>query len=150
MTIHTDPAASDSIKKSLVALRMPRALEMLDVTLRRVEQGEITWVDALDNLLLEELTLRDNRRVSTALRMSRLTTVKTLAGFDFTFQPSLDRNRILALAELKFIDRAEVVHLLGPPGTRRRGSESGQKRHLRYPRRHRYLVGQGRARRHLA
>jgi DNA replication protein DnaC len=43
--------------------------------------------------------------------------VKTLAGFDFTFQPSLDRNRILALAELKFIDRAEVVHLLGPPGT---------------------------------
>ena len=117
MTIHTHAAAFDSIKKSLVALRMPRALEMLDATLRRVEQGEITWVDALDNLLLEELTLRDNRRVSTALRMSRLTTVKTLAGFDFAFQPSLDRNRILALAELKFIDRAEVVHLLGPPGT---------------------------------
>jgi len=117
MTIHTDPAAFDSIKKSLVALRMPRALEMLDATLRRVEQGEITWVDALDNLLLEELTLRDNRRVSTALRMSRLTTVKTIAGFDFAFQPSLDRNRILALAELKFIARAEVVHLLGPPGT---------------------------------
>ena len=44
-------------------------------------------------------------------------TVKTLAGFDFVFQPSLDKNRILALAELKFIDHAEVVHLLGPPGT---------------------------------
>ena len=117
MTIHTQPTAFDSIKKSLVALKMPRALEMLDATLRRVEQGEITWVDALDHLLLEELTLRDNRRVRTALRMSRLTSVKTLAGFDFTFQPSLDRNRILALAELKFIDRAEVVHLLGPPGT---------------------------------
>jgi DNA replication protein DnaC len=117
MTIHTQPTALDSIKKSLVALKMPRALEMLDTALRRVEQGDITWVDALDHLLLEELTLRDNRRVSTALRMSRLTTVKTLAGFDFTFQPSLDRNRILALAELKFIDRAEVVHLLGPPST---------------------------------
>ena len=117
MTIHTQPTALDNIKKSLVALKMPRALEMLDATLRRVEQGDITWVDALDHLLLEELTLRDNRRVSTALRMSRLTAVKTLAGFDFTFQPSLDRNRILALAELKFIDRAEVVHLLGPPGT---------------------------------
>jgi len=117
MTIHTQPTALDSIKKSLVALKMPRALEMLDAALRRVEQGDITWVDALDHLLLEELTLRDNRRVSTALRMSRLTTVKTLAGFDFAFQPSLDRNRILALAELKFIDRVEVVHLLGPPGT---------------------------------
>ena len=117
MTIHTQPAAIDSVKKSLVALKMPRALEMLDATLRRVEQGEVTWIEALDQLLIEELTLRDNRRVSTALRMSRLTTVKTLAGFDFAFQPSLDRNRILALAELKFIDRTEVVHLLGPPGT---------------------------------
>ncbi len=37
--------------------------------------------------------------------------------FDFSFQPSLDRNRILALAGLDFINRAEVVHLLGPPGT---------------------------------
>lgn len=117
MSAHIQPTAIDSIKKSLVALKMPRALEMLDATLRRVEQGEASWVEALENLLLEELTLRENRRVSTALRMSRLTTVKTLAGFDFAFQPSLDRDRILALAELKFIERAEVVHLLGPPGT---------------------------------
>jgi DNA replication protein DnaC len=49
--------------------------------------------------------------------IARLTAIKTLQGFDFAFQPSLDRNRIMALAELKFIDRAEVVHLLGPPGT---------------------------------
>ncbi len=55
--------------------------------------------------------------MKTALMLARLTAIKTLAGFDFSFQPSLDRNRILALAELKFIDRAEVVHLLGPPGT---------------------------------
>nr|WP_330085250.1 IS21-like element helper ATPase IstB [Methylocystis iwaonis] len=35
----------------------------------------------------------------------------------FSFQPSLDKNRVMALAELQFIDRAEVVHLIGPPGT---------------------------------
>src|SRR5262249_44138228 len=35
----------------------------------------------------------------------------------FSFQPSLDRNRILALAQLDFIDRNEVIHFLGPPGT---------------------------------
>ena len=96
---------------------MPRALEMLDATLRRIEQGEINGIEALDHLLLEELTLRESRRIKAALMMARLTTVKTLASFDFAFQPSLDRNRILALAELKFIDRAEAVHLLGPPGT---------------------------------
>jgi DNA replication protein DnaC len=113
------PAATtiDSIRHSLVGLRMPRALEVLDATLRRIEQGEIDGIGALDEILVEELTLRENRRIKTALLMARLTAIKTLAGFDFAFQPSLDRNRILALAELKFIDRAEVVHLLGPPGT---------------------------------
>ena len=40
---------------------------------------------------------------------ARLTRIKTLEGFDFSFQPSLDRNRILALAELSFIERGEVV-----------------------------------------
>ena len=39
------------------------------------------------------------------------------SGFDFTFRPSLDRNRVLALAQLDFVDRHEVVHLLAPPGT---------------------------------
>jgi len=48
--------------------------------------------------------------------MARLSAIKTLASFDFTFQPSLDRGRILALAQLEFIDRCEVLHFLGPPG----------------------------------
>ena len=48
--------------------------------------------------------------------MGRLLSVKTLAGFDFTFQPSLDRNRIMALAQLDFVDRHEAVHFLGQPG----------------------------------
>ena len=39
MTIHAAPL--DSIKHSLVALRMPRALEVLDATRRRIEQGEM-------------------------------------------------------------------------------------------------------------
>ena len=115
MTNHA--TALDSIKRSLVGLRMPRALEVLDATVRRIEQGEIDGIGAFDQILFEELTLRESRRVKTALLMARLTAIKTLHGFDFAFQPSLDRNRIMALAELKFIDRAEVVHLLGPPGT---------------------------------
>jgi DNA replication protein DnaC len=52
-----------------------------------------------------------------ALQTARLPTVKTLSGYDFSFQPSLDRNRVLALAELEFVARHQCVHLLGPPGT---------------------------------
>jgi DNA replication protein DnaC len=117
MTLTTASSRVDNIRRSLVGLKMPRALEMLDTTLRRIEQGQIDGIEALDELLLEELSLRENRRIKAALRMARLPVVKTIAGFDFSFQPSLDRNRIMALAGLDFINRAEVVHLLGPPGT---------------------------------
>ena len=58
-----------------------------------------------------------DRRVRMAVQMAGLSAIKTLAGFDFAFQPSLDRNRVLALAGLQFIDRAEALHLIGPPGT---------------------------------
>lgn len=110
-------SAVDRIRHSLVGLRMPCALENLDAVLRQLERGEITALEAVDVLLAEEFTLRENRRIKTALVMARLSTLKTLSGFDFSFQPSLDRGRILALAELKFIDRCEVVHFAGPPGT---------------------------------
>jgi len=113
----TPSAIIDRVKRNLVGLRMPRALEILDITLRGIERGETTALDALDILLTEELTLRENRRVRMALQMARLSAVKTLAGFDFAFQPSLDKSRVMALAELQFIDRAEAVHLIGPPGT---------------------------------
>jgi DNA replication protein DnaC len=96
---------------------MPRALETFDVTLRGIECGEIGAVEAINSLLTEELTLRENRRVRMTVQMAGLPAIKTLAGFDFACQPSLERNRILALAGLQFIDRAEAVHLIGPPGT---------------------------------
>jgi DNA replication protein DnaC len=114
-----DPAASpatlDRIRRHLVGLNMPRALEVIEHILRRIERGEISALEAIDTLLGEELTLREGRRVRAALKMGRLLTIKTLTGFDFSFQPSLDRNRILTLAQLDFIDRHEVVHFIGQP-----------------------------------
>ena len=107
----------DRIQASLVGLNMPRALETLNDVVQRLEQGEIGALEAVDALLAEELDVRENRRVGVALKTSRLTPPKTLESFDFAFQPSLDRDRVLALAQLDFLDRAEVVHLLGPPGT---------------------------------
>lgn len=110
-------ATLDSIRASLLGLRMPRALEALEHLMRQLERGEISALEAIDMLLAEEHTTRENRRIGVALKTARLTPPKTLEGFDFSFQPSLDRNRILALAQLDFVERAEVVHLLGPPGT---------------------------------
>jgi DNA replication protein DnaC len=104
---------TDRIRQSLVSLHMARALETLDQTLSRLERGEISAIEAIDALLAEELNLREGRRIGVALRTARLMPIKTLESFDFSFQPSLD----MALAQLEFIKRAEVLHFLGPPGT---------------------------------
>jgi DNA replication protein DnaC len=42
--------------------------------------------------------------------------IKTLESFDFSFQPSIDAKIIRELATCAFIDRAENLVLLGPPG----------------------------------
>lgn len=74
-------------------------------------------MEAIEALLADELGWREGRRLKAALRMARLGAVKTLDSFDFSFQPSLDRGRVQALAQLGFVDRREVLHVLGPPGT---------------------------------
>jgi DNA replication protein DnaC len=107
------PAPIERIRSHLVGLRMPRALETLDHIVQQLERGQIGAIEAIDMLLAEEITIRESRRIKAALQMARLATINTLTGFDFAFQPSLDRNRVLALAQLDFIDRHEVVHFIG-------------------------------------
>ena len=110
-------APIERIRRHLVGLRMPRALEMLGEVVQQLEHGQLSAIEALDALLTEEITVREGRRVKAALQMARLAPIKSLTGFDFSFQPSLDRNRIMALAGLDFIDRHEVVHFIGQSGT---------------------------------
>ncbi len=65
------PSLVERIKQTLVGLKMPRAIEILDVILRRLEHGEINAIEAIDALLAEELTLRENRRIKTKLGRSQ-------------------------------------------------------------------------------
>ena len=71
-TIDIVPSVLDRIRKTLVGLKMPRALEVLDQTVRQLERGEASALEVIDTLFAEELTLRENRRVKMALRMAKL------------------------------------------------------------------------------
>jgi DNA replication protein DnaC len=79
-------APIERIRDHLVDLRMPRALETLDQLVQQLERGELTAIEVIDLLLSQEITIRESRRVKAALQMARLTPVKTLSGFDFSFQ----------------------------------------------------------------
>ena len=106
----------DRLRAMLADLKMPGALEAVDGILAQADSGAATAGEAIEQLLHAQIALRNNRRLQTAMRASRLPAVKTLAQFDFAFQPSIKREQIESLHELGFLDRRENVIFLGPPG----------------------------------
>ncbi|CAN5792797.1 IS21-like element helper ATPase IstB [soil metagenome] len=110
------PSRRDRLMSLLADLKMPGALEALDPILQGVDGGTFTAAEAIEHLLHAQVSLRNNRRLQAAMRSSRLPAVKTLADFDFSFQPSIRREQIESLHELGFVERKENVIFLGPPG----------------------------------
>jgi len=106
----------DRLRAMLADLKMPGALEAVDGILAQADSGAATAGEAIEQLLDAQIALRNNRRLNTAMRASRLPAVKTLEQFDFAFQPSIKREQIESLHELGFLDRRENVIFLGPPG----------------------------------
>lgn len=105
-----------ALKANLADLAMPGSLEILDSLLGKLDQGAISPAEAIQQLLAAQVTLRRERRLLSAMHTSRLPAVKRLDSFDFAFQPSIDRNQIMSLHELTFIERKENVIFLGPAG----------------------------------
>ncbi len=107
---------SGRIAAQLADLKMPGALEALDDVLSGVDNGSTTAGEAIERLLAAQIQLRNSRRLATAMRASRLPAIKTLAEFDFSFQPSIKRDQLESLHELGFVERKENIVFLGPPG----------------------------------
>ena len=89
----------------LADLKLPGALEAVDGVLAELDSGAVTASEAIERLLGAQIALRNNRRLETAMRSSRLPAVKTLAQFDFAFQPSIKREQVESLHELGFLSR---------------------------------------------
>ena len=93
----------DRLRAMLADLKMPGAREAVDGVLAKVDSGAVTAGEAIEQVLGAQIALRNNRRLQAAMRSSRLPAVKTLAQFDFTFQPSIKREQIESLHELGFL-----------------------------------------------
>jgi DNA replication protein DnaC len=85
-------------------------------SVKAAEEQAKSYMGFLDELLEEEVAQKEQRRVETTLRISGLPFIKTIDEFDFTSQPKLDRQKVLSLFDLTFIQQKENVIFLGPPG----------------------------------
>jgi DNA replication protein DnaC len=106
----------DRIESNLTRLRLPRIREILDRVLKSAEKKDRSYLNFLDELLEEEVAQKEQRRVEIAIKISGLPFIKSIDEFDFTFQPQLDRQKVMSLFDLTFIRQKGNVIFLGPPG----------------------------------
>ena len=103
------------------ALRKLRLSGMADrLELRLLEAQTSHWapIDLVSALVQDELERRQDRLLSRRIQQARFRDPgKTLDGFDFTFNPKLDRALVFELATGRFITQHEDALFLGPPGS---------------------------------
>jgi DNA replication protein DnaC len=95
---------------------MNRAIEVLPERLKEAEDQETSHLSFLDEVLEEEVAQKEQRRLQTTFKISGLPFIKSIDEYDFTFQPKLNKQKVMSLFDLTFIERKENVIFLGPPG----------------------------------
>lgn len=98
-------------------LKLSGMLLSLDDRVTQATQGQLSVTEFLALLLDDELERRNQAKFSRALKESGVDPAKTLAQFDFSAVPQLNRTLILELANAGFVARAENILLCGPTGT---------------------------------
>ena len=112
----TAPTSYQRLREHLAYLRLTTAAEHLSTELDRALKEQLSATQVLERLLELEVEETRARRQRGRLRYARYPVHKTLADFDFDFQPSLDRKLIAELSTLRFVEERRNVILLGPPG----------------------------------
>lgn len=108
--------ALDRIQSSLSRLKLSRMVEILGQVIKTSEEEGKSYLSFLEELLEEEVACKEQHRVETALKISGLPFIKSIDEFDFTFQPKLNRQKVMSLFDLTFIREKGNVIFLGPPG----------------------------------
>ena len=112
----SDTLVLERIESNLSRLRLPRIREILQGVMKAAEEQGKSYLGFLDDLLEEEVAQKEQRRIETALKISGLPFIKSIDEFDFTFQPKLDRQKVMSLFDLTFIRQKGNIIFLGPPG----------------------------------
>ena len=107
----------NKMMNNLEALNLSVFRENLPQYLDMISLGEKSVTDALYELTEKERQFRDEKAIITQIHKSALPSGKSVDGYDFSFQPSLDRRLVEDLATLRFIEGNENILFVGSPGT---------------------------------
>jgi DNA replication protein DnaC len=100
----------------LRTLRLSGILETLEVRNRQAVEQPTSFVEFLTVLLQDEVERRAQSKLRLRLRRAAFDPTKTLEGFDFSFNPKLNKAQVFDLATCQFIERHENALIYGPTG----------------------------------
>ncbi|OPG16299.1 IS21-like element helper ATPase IstB [Ferroacidibacillus organovorans] len=105
------------LKHYLKQLRMPTVAKHYAATARDAQDQGLAYEAYLLALLEQEVQSREENQRLQRLKQATFPTRKTMDTFDFHMMPTLNKPKVLALAQGEFIDKQENVLLLGNSGT---------------------------------
>ncbi len=106
----------EKLEGYLGRLKLHHTREKLSTLLERAAKKDLSYTDFLDEMLGDEVAAKNDKNIRMRTNMAKLPYLKTLEGFDFSFQPSIDAKQIRELGAGRYLRSAENVILVGPPG----------------------------------
>jgi DNA replication protein DnaC len=107
---------NQQLTPKLKQLRLSGVLATLDARHRQAIDGQWAYVEFLERLLEDEIERRAQKQLALRVRRAALNTTKTLEGFDWSFNPTINRQQVLHLASCDYIRQKRNVLLCGPTG----------------------------------
>lgn len=97
-------------------LRLSGVLETLEARNRQAIDDHWSYMEFLTRILEDEVERRTQKQLHLRLRRGSLNSTKTLEGFDFSFNPNLNRQQILELAACEYVRQKRNLLICGPTG----------------------------------
>lgn len=97
-------------------LRLGGLAESLETRLLEASSNRLPHDAFLELLFQDELAVREGRTAARRHKSADFRESRSLDGFDFSFNPSIPRDRVYQLATCRFVADARDVLLVGPPG----------------------------------
>ena len=107
MTIYT------KLEDNLTKLKLTAIKEYLPSYL---EGNDLSLPEILEQLTSKELAYRTQRLAKMSIHVAHFPYAKGLDEFDFDFQPSVDKQRIMNLVSMNFISSAKNILFIGSSG----------------------------------
>ena len=101
---------------NLEELKLEKIKENLDTYIDLINNKKKDIVDALYELTNLEIQLQNEKIIYGCVRTAGFPFHKSFEDFDFSFQPTLNKENILDFKNLRFIENKENILFVGSPG----------------------------------